>query len=88
MTTIKKIKFAYPIKDFMTKYSQYFPVNTIYEVIPTKEKETVNNMFSVLLNIMKKTDKEFKKIKAFDLFKMNPYHFRNENRKIEIPDLV
>ena len=46
-------------------------------------------MFTVLTNIMKKTEKEFKKIKTFNIFKMNPFLYNNKNVNThKIPNLV
>ena len=78
----------------MKKYGCYFPIHTIYDIIPTKvnfkkiniyffkEKESLSNMFTVLLNIMRKTERDFKKIKTFNIFKMNPFYFKGYHKKI------
>lgn len=46
-------------------------------------------MLTALTNILKKTDKGFKKVQAFSLFNNNPFAFKcKQTNAIELPDLM
>lgn len=58
-----KVKYKYPVKEFIEKYKDYIPINTIFSSFPSQQKDNLNNMVNVLQGILKKCEKGFKQVR-------------------------
>lgn len=83
------VKFSKPLRQFLDKYSNYINITTIYKLFPTKERDSLNNMLAVIMNLLKKNDQNFKKLRTMDLFKNNPYMFKDaQSKHLDLPYLL
>lgn len=69
----EKIKFVNPMKDFVNKYTEFFPVRTMFEIMEPNQKDDYVSFLNKILILMKKSDELFIQIKNYKLFKSNPF---------------
>ncbi|KAL4480325.1 hypothetical protein ABPG74_020841 [Tetrahymena malaccensis] len=85
---VNKVKYKYPVKEFLDKYRDYIPINTIFTSFPSQQKDNLNNMMNVLSNVLKKCEKGFKQVRTFQLYKSNPFLYIDKRNRVDLPDTL
>lgn len=60
----------------------------MYDAFNPSDRVNIYNFVSLLQNQLKQTDKVYKKIITYDIFKYNPYLFKGGDHKIDLPHLL
>ncbi|EAR93572.3 hypothetical protein TTHERM_00426390 (macronuclear) [Tetrahymena thermophila SB210] len=87
-TIVNKVKYKYPVKEFLDKYRDYIPINTIFTSFPSQQKDNLNNMMNVLSNVLRKCEKGFKQVRTFQLYKSNPFLYIDKRNRVDLPDTL
>ncbi|KAL4506013.1 hypothetical protein ABPG72_013774 [Tetrahymena utriculariae] len=85
---INKVQYKYPVKEFLDKYRDYIPINTIFTSFPSQQKDNLNNMMNVLSNVLKKCEKGFKQVRTFQLYKSNPFLYIDKRNRVDLPETL
>ncbi|EAR96993.4 hypothetical protein TTHERM_00195840 (macronuclear) [Tetrahymena thermophila SB210] len=85
-----EIKFNHPIRLFFDQFHSCFPVHTLFDYLDSTQQQNTHNKLVTIMSLLRKTDRAFKKIKTYQLFKHNPICFREQGGigDISIPNLL
>ncbi|KAL4510170.1 hypothetical protein ABPG72_010363 [Tetrahymena utriculariae] len=85
-----EIKFNHPIRLFFDQFQNCFPVHTLFDYLDSTQQQNTHNKLVTIMSLLRKTDRAFKKIKTYQLFKHNPICFREQGGigDISIPNLL
>ncbi|KAL4466987.1 hypothetical protein ABPG74_010584 [Tetrahymena malaccensis] len=85
-----EIKFNHPIRLLFDQFSNCFPVHTLFDYLDSTQQQNTHNKLVTIMSLLRKTDRAFKKIKTYQLFKHNPVCFREQGGigDISVPNLL
>ncbi|KAM3136821.1 hypothetical protein pb186bvf_011080 [Paramecium bursaria] len=81
----QKLKYRHPIRLFLKQYGHIFPVRSIYNSFPVKDRERFEHLLINLDGMSAQIQRDISKIDTFWLFKSNPYYFNDYKGGIALP---
>jgi hypothetical protein len=81
MNKNRGLNYKHPIKLFLKQFGSYFPIRSIYNSFPMKEKEKLEHMLLALDGMSNQIGRNLRKVDSFQLFKSNPLYFKTEQEQ-------